>query len=119
MLLPESIQSLINALEATSIPVSTIKDYVDISSGGITEKQIAECLNLSLRSLQRKLEDKGYNYKNLLEETRRELAEQYIRNSNLSISEITYMLGFSEPSNFSRAFKRWTGKSPQSYRHAA
>ena len=90
-----------------------------LSSGAISEKQIAESLHLSLRSLQRKLEEKGYHFKQLLEETRRELAEQYIRKSNLSISEITYMLGFSEPSNFSRAFKRWTGKSPQSYRHAA
>lgn len=90
-----------------------------LSSGSVSEKHISESLNMSLRSLQRKLEEKGYNYKQLLEETRRELAEQYIRNSRLSVSEITYMLGFSEPSNFSRAFKRWTGKSPQDYRNAA
>ncbi len=90
-----------------------------LSAGTITEQQIADMLNLSLRTLQRKLEEKGYTYKTLLEETRKELATQYIHNSRLSISEITYMLGFSEPSNFSRAFKRWTGKSPQSYRSAA
>jgi len=90
-----------------------------LTSGSVSEKHIAESLNMSLRSLQRRLEEKGYNYKQILEETRRELAEQYIRNSRLSVSEITYMLGFSEPSNFSRAFKRWTGKSPQDYRNAA
>jgi AraC-like DNA-binding protein len=90
-----------------------------LPSGAITEKDIADLLNMSLRSLQRKLEEKGYTYKQLLEETRRELAEQYIRNSRLSLGEITYMLGFSELSNFSRAFKRWTGKSPQHYRRAA
>lgn len=90
-----------------------------LPSGNTTEQEIADVLNLSLRTLQRKLEEKGYSYKTLLEETRKELAMQYIHNSNLSISEITYTLGFSEPSNFSRAFKRWTGKSPQSYRNAA
>ena len=91
----------------------------NLPSGAITEKDIADLLHMSLRSLQRKLEEKGYTYKKLMEDTRRELAEQYIRNSRLSLGEITYMLGFSEPSNFSRAFKRWTGKSPQSYRRAA
>ncbi len=52
----------------------------------------------------------------LLDETRRELADQYIRNPMVSIGEITYLLGFSEPGNFSRAFKRWNGAAPTEYR---
>ncbi|NIN61267.1 MAG: AraC family transcriptional regulator [Gammaproteobacteria bacterium] len=88
----------------------------NLTSGNITEKQMADMLNMSVRSLQRKLEEQGQNYKSLLDETRRELAIQYIRNSRYSINEITYLLGFSEASNFSRAFKRWTGSSPSHYR---
>ena len=73
-------------------------------------------LHVSLRSLQRKLKEEDTSYKDLLEETRRQLALQYLRDSRRSIGEITYLLGFSEPSNFTRAFKRWTGKSPVQYR---
>lgn len=70
------------------------------------------------RTLQLPLRDKGTSYKILLEEARRELAAQFVAEPDLSFSEITYLLGFSEPSNFSRAFKRWTGKSPSDYRAA-
>jgi len=71
---------------------------------------------MSLRSLQRRLNDEGTSYKDLLDETRRELASHYMAESHRSINEITYLLGFSEPSNFSRAFRRWTGCSPSAYR---
>jgi AraC-like DNA-binding protein len=66
--------------------------------------------------LQRKLQEENTSFKQLLDETRRELADQYIRNPMVSIGEITYLLGFSEPSNFSRAFKRWNGTPPAEYR---
>jgi AraC-like DNA-binding protein len=71
---------------------------------------------MSLRTLQRRLNDEGASYKGILDETRRELAAHYMAESHRSINEITYLLGFSEPSNFSRAFRRWTGKSPSAYR---
>jgi len=87
-----------------------------LPSGQATEEGIAEALNVSLRSLQRRLRDEETSYSQLLDETRRELAMQYIRRSRMSINEITYLLGFSEPSNFSRAFKRWTGHSPTEHR---
>jgi AraC-like DNA-binding protein len=87
-----------------------------LPSGHVSEEEIAQGLHLSLRTLQRKLRDEGTSYKELLDETRRELATEYIKNPHVSISEITYLLGFSEPSNFSRAFKRWTGSSPSAFR---
>ena len=80
------------------------------------QETIADTLHVSLRSLQRKLKEEDTSFKNLLEETRRQLALQYLRDSRRSIGEITYLLGFTEPSNFTRAFKRWTGKSPVQYR---
>ncbi len=91
----------------------------ELPSGQVTEEAIAKDLNMSQRTLQRKLREEGTTYKELLDETRRDLAAKYIQVSNVSINEITYLLGFSEPSNFSRAFKRWTGVSPSVYRQSA
>ncbi len=87
-----------------------------LPSGAVIEETIAEALHMSLRTLQRKLGEEGTTYKRVLEETRRELAERYIEDANLTLSEITYLLGFSEASSFSRSFKRWTGVAPSLYR---
>ncbi len=87
-----------------------------LPSGRVTEDAIAGGLNMSLRSLQRRLKAEGTTYQALLDEMRHELAAQYMAQSRLSINEITFLLGFSEPSNFSRAFKRWTGVAPSAFR---
>jgi len=87
-----------------------------LPDGRPSQGDIAQTLNTSLRSLQRRLRDEDTNFKNLLSETRQQLALQYMRDTSRSIGEITYLLGFSEPSNFNRAFKRWTGKSPGEFR---
>ena len=87
-----------------------------LHDGTPNQEAIAHSLNVSLRSLQRKLNNEETNFKTLLESTRRELALLYIRETHRSLGEITYLLGFSEPSNFTRAFKRWTGVSPVEYR---
>ena len=71
---------------------------------------------MSLRSLQRKLAEIGVNYETLLTNTRHELALSYIHDTRYSVAEITYLLGFSDSSSFSRAFRRWTGLSPSAYR---
>ena len=87
-----------------------------LPDGRPNQEDIAHILNTSLRSLQRKLKEEDTNFKELLNETQQDLALQYIRDSSRTIGEITYLLGFSEPSNFARAFKRWTGKSPGEFR---
>ena len=87
-----------------------------LHDGTPNQETIAESLHVSLRSLQRMLNKEETNYKTLLESTRQELALHYIRETHRSLGEITYLLGFSEPSNFTRAFKRWTGKTPAGYR---
>ena len=90
-----------------------------LPSGQVSEEVVAQALNMSLRTMQRKLRDETTSYKELLEETRRDLAQEYVRNPHVAIGEITYLLGFSEPSSFSRAFRRWTGRSPTEFRDAA
>jgi AraC-like DNA-binding protein len=87
-----------------------------LSSGRATQESIAKALAMSPRTLQRNLKQEGTSYKQLLDGMRRELASQYVKESRLSVNEITFMLGFSEPANFSRAFRRWTGVSPSEYR---
>jgi AraC-like DNA-binding protein len=52
----------------------------------------------------------------LLEDTRRELAQQYVGTARWSVGEVAYLLGFSDPANFTRAFRRWTGQSPSEFR---
>lgn len=90
-----------------------------LPSGAVSEQAVADVLHLSLRSLQRRLKEEGTSYKALLDETRRDLAVEYVRGARLSVSEIAYLLGFSEPGNFSRAFRRWTGNSPSGFREHA
>ena len=81
-----------------------------------SQENIADTLHLGLRSLQRRLKEEETSFKYLLEDIRHSLAEQYLRERHHSIGEITYLLGFSSPSSFTRAFKRWTGKTPVEYR---
>ena len=87
-----------------------------LPSGHIDESEIAAALNLSQRSLQRRLSEQNMPFTRLLEDTRRELSREYVRDPQRSINEIAYLLGFSEPGNFSRAFKRWYHKTPIEYR---
>lgn len=111
------VNEYLSHLDSTSIAFRVKTKLIEqLSSGNITEDVICGLLNVSLRTLQRKLKAEGVTFKELLEETRRELATQYIGNSRLSINEVTYMLGFAEPSNFTRAFKRWHGMPPSEYR---
>lgn len=87
-----------------------------LPSGEPGQGQIAAQLNMSLRGLQRRLQAEGTSFRQLLEETRQELACQYLKQSELSLGEVTYLLGFSDQSNFTRAFKRWMGQAPGEFR---
>ena len=77
---------------------------------------IAAHFELSPRSLQRRLSAAGTRFNAVVDETRYELAHEYLRYSELSLGDIAFMLGFSEQSAFTRAFQRWTGISPGHYR---
>lgn len=79
-------------------------------------EDIATRLNLSARTLQRKLSAAGYRYQTLLDETRQSLAEIYIAENKLSMTEISFLIGYQEQSSFNHAFKAWTGISPGEYR---
>jgi AraC-like DNA-binding protein len=79
--------------------------------------KVAKRLGLSARSLQRRLKEEGASYQGVREQAREELARRYLEDG-LSIAEISFLLGFSQPSAFFRAFKRWTGLTPLESRGA-
>ncbi|HEY9627785.1 MAG TPA: AraC family transcriptional regulator [Coleofasciculaceae cyanobacterium] len=83
-----------------------------------TLEAIARTLTLSMRQLQRELQAENTSYQQLLDETRHDLALRHLQNQDTSIHDVAFLLGFSEPSAFYRAFKRWTGQTPRHYRSA-
>lgn len=80
---------------------------------------VSRRLGLSARTLQRKLKEEGSSFQDVLDEVRRDAAERYLRGRDLAICEVAYLLGFSEPSAFHRAFRRWTGVTPAEFRRRA
>ncbi len=79
-------------------------------------EHVANGLHMTPRTLQRRLKESNTSYKQLLDTMRKALAERYLRESNFGVSEVAYLLGYSEPSAFHRAFRRWYGESPARFR---
>ena len=78
--------------------------------------EIARQFAMAPRTLQRRLSAEGASFKELIDITRREAAQRLLADRSLAVAEIGYLLGFSEPSAFNRAFKRWRGTTPLEYR---
>lgn len=89
----------------------------NLPSGHVNLEHIAKDMRRSSRTLQRMLKIESTSFQTLLDETRKFLAMQYVQNRELDITEIAFLLGFSDQSSLSRAFKRWTGKSPIQFRN--
>jgi AraC-like DNA-binding protein len=77
---------------------------------------VARSLGISVRSLRRRLDEEGISYTSLLNDARASLAKRMLDDPERSIYETAYAMGFSDPSAFHRAFKRWTGMTPTQYR---
>lgn len=78
---------------------------------------VAEELSVTSRTLQRRLSEQNSSVKEIVDSTRHQLSLTYLDQRHLSIKEVAYSLGFNDPSNFSRAFRRWEGTSPKVYRN--
>jgi AraC-like DNA-binding protein len=89
-----------------------------LSEGAVTETSIAEKMYMTPRNMHRKLHKEETSFKQLLTEIRQELAQQYIKDRSKTLTEISFMLGFSEVSSFSRAYKGWNGHPPSEARQA-
>jgi AraC-like DNA-binding protein len=88
-----------------------------LPSGEPRQEDVAERLQMTLRTLQRRLTDLQTCYRDVLNDTRHELALNYLGSDQYSVGEIAFLLGFSEVSAFTRAFRRWTSTSPREWRN--
>lgn len=88
----------------------------ELPTGEISVEGLASRLALSGRSLQRHLQAEGTSYQELLDEVRRDIAEHYVRDSNLQLTQVAELLAYRDLSNFTRAFQRWHGVSPREWR---
>jgi AraC-like DNA-binding protein len=87
-----------------------------VTGGDTRIDELARQLAMSGRTLQRRLAAEGVSYQELLDEARKEAAGRYLTDATLAICEVAYLLGYSEPAPFHRAFKRWYGMTPEGYR---
>lgn len=81
--------------------------------------EVAQRLGMTARTLQRRLQDEALGFTALVDEVRLAMARRYLADPSLSIAEVSFALGYSEPSAFTRAFKRWSGRAPAEYRESA
>lgn len=90
----------------------------ELEGGNPSAVRIASALHMSGRTLTRRLEDEGTTFKDLLDDLRKSLSLRYVGSTDLGLSEIAFLLGFSQSAAFHRAFKRWTAQTPLEYRRA-
>ncbi len=98
--------------------VERVEDYVrgSLSSGKCSIEHCAGRMGVPVRTLQASLSNHGLRFSEIVERQRRELAVSCLQESEVALDELAAMLGYSEQSSFGRAFKRWTGSTPQCYR---
>jgi AraC-like DNA-binding protein len=111
------INTYVERFDANDV-VSRVRQVVAaaLANGEPAKQDIAEQLGMAPRTLQRRLEEQQSSVKAIVDETRHQLSIEFLDQGHYTIKEIAYNLGFSDASNFSRAFKRWEDKSPRDYR---
>jgi len=114
-------QALLDALPLVESLADRVRGLLakELHAGNPSAAHVADLLGVSPRTLARRLAAEGTSHKELLDGVRAELAKRHLSESSLSVGEVAFLLGFSEPSAFHRAFKRWTGQTPASFRSAS
>jgi len=111
------IEEYLTALDKSDI-VTRVKKIIiqTLPSGNSSKQRVASEMAMSTSALQQKLAERRSSFQDLLNQVRQSLALAYMEQAQFSITEMSFMLGFSDTSSFTRAFRRWTGKSPRDYR---
>jgi len=99
-------------------PLDRVREVIasELSRGVPTMDVVTRRLGMSQRTLRRRLDADGTSFRELLDDTRARLARSYVGDARMPLSEVAFLLGFSEPSAFHRAFKRWTRTTPAAWR---
>ena len=113
--LSERAQALLESLESSKTTRGHVESLLIpiLHTGDPNIERVAEKMALSRPTLYRKLKAEGVTFEKLLDELRHKMALHYLNGKKVSVNETAYLVGFSEPSAFSRAFRRWTGTSPR------
>lgn len=120
-ILQQQAQSMLDELPSNDLITNVRQCIIDTLSPHtqpfleLTQEGIATHLGISSRTLHRKLAEKDMRFSTLLQEVRYQLAKQYLDDGELPISSVAYILGYSEQSAFTRAFKNWSGMTPITY----
>lgn len=115
--LQQHVEDRLQQLDQENELIARLRGYIEkqLPKGVPEIGAVADAFNLSTRTLQRRLKEQNETYKSFVEHTRSRLAKRYLDMGRYNLTEITFLLGFSEQSAFSRAFKRWTGVTPRDY----
>jgi AraC-like DNA-binding protein len=118
--LAEKADALLAALETCSSLRGRVESLLmaRLHTGEVGMDGVAAKLGLSRQTLFRRLKAEGVTFEAVLDELRRRMAMDYLAARKVSVNETAYLVGFSDPAAFSRAFKRWTGSSPKQMRAA-
>jgi AraC-like DNA-binding protein len=120
-ILSEHAEQLLRTLQGSKSTRGRVESLLMpiLHTGNASMDMIAEKLAVSRQTLYRQLKSEGVTFETVLDELRHQLAVHYLTGERTSVNETAYLVGFSEPAAFSRAFKRWTGSSPRSVRSHA
>lgn len=116
--LEEQANALLASLPASDALTRDIRRHIVtlLPQGEPTQERAAALMNTSSRTLHRRLAERGLRFRDVLEQIRHELAENYLRDADLSLAEVALLLGYAEQSPFTHAFKRWSGMTPLEFR---
>lgn len=118
--LREHLEEILRTTEPDRIDREVVIQIANNLSDGVLRLEDVAChLGIGSRTLQRRLSDLGHSYQSLVDEARREVALKLVGETRHSLVEIAFLTGFSEQSSFTRAFKRWSGKTPRTFRGEA
>jgi AraC-like DNA-binding protein len=117
-ILSERAEALLKSLESSTSTRGRVESLLipTLHTGDASMDRIAGKLALSRQTIFRKLKAEGTTFQKLLDELRHKMALHYLGEKKVSVNQTAYLVGFSDPAAFSRAFKRWTGSSPRMMR---
>jgi len=102
---------------ATELQQQVRRAVANVLSEGVPKlSRIASELKMGARTLQRRLSEQGYSFQTIVDMAQKDLAQRLLRETDYSLAEVAFLTGFAEQSGFTRAFKRWAGQTPRSYR---
>lgn len=115
----EVVRAYLADMSHDKVALDVVMEVVQrLASGTVDKESVARQMGISSSTLQRRLAAEGASFRQLLNETRRDLAERYLREGRRPIKDVAYSLGFADLSNFTRAFRSWFGVSPREYRNS-